>query len=140
MYFQPIDLRRHREHDMPMTLQSVRSLFSSRSYLLVASLAAVITLSGSPLLHADGRVQAELQFSGHSGSDKKAGVWIDGQYVGFVQELNGDKKVLLLPGKHEILVRQAWYKDYVEQVVLEPGEVHKISLRMVKDGRPAAPT
>jgi len=139
MYFQPIDLQSHREHDISMTLPFVRSLFSSRSYL-AALLAAVITLSASPLLHADGRVQAELQFSGHSGSDKKAGVWIDGQYVGFVQELNGDKKVLLLPGKHEILVRQAWYKDYVEQVVLEPGEVHKINLRMVKDGRPAAPT
>src|SRR5690349_17702402 len=116
----------------------VRSLSSSRSYLV--ALLALSSLGAPTFLQADGRVQAELQFSGHSGSDKKAGVWIDGQYVGFVQELNGDKKVLLLPGKHEILVRQAWYKDYVEQVVLEPGEVHKVTLRMVKDGHPAPST
>ena len=50
-------------------------------------------------------------------AEKTAGVWVDGQYVGFVKELTGDKKITLLPGKHEVLVRQAWYKDYVENVV-----------------------
>src|SRR5437870_83029 len=52
--------------------------------------------------------------------------------------LNGDKKMLLLPGKHEITVRQPWYKDYVEQAVLEPGEVHTINLLLVKDTRTPA--
>src|SRR5262249_32864724 len=51
--------------------------------------------------------------------------------------LNGDKKLMLLPGKHEILVRQAWYKDYAEQIVLEPGEVRKLDLHMTKNGHPS---
>jgi len=62
-------------------------------------------------------------------------VWIDGQYVGYAQELAGDKKMLLLPGKHEIIVRQPWYRDYVEQAVLEPGELYVINLSLVKDAR-----
>jgi len=48
-------------------------------------------------------------------------VWVDGQYVGFVKELVGDKKLMLLPGKHEIVIRQAWYDEFVKQVILEPG-------------------
>ena len=119
-----------------MMLSSVRSLFAKPGCFVV--LLTVLNLCTPSLVKADGRVQAELQFSGHTGPEKKAGVWVDGQYVGSVQELNGDKKLLLLPGKHEILVRQAWYKDFVEQIVLEPGEVHKVSVRMTKDGQPAA--
>src|SRR5437773_10005221 len=73
----------------------------------------------------------------HNGVEKKAGVWVDGQYVGFAKELNGDKKMLLLPGKHEIVVRQAWYQDYVEQALLEPGEIHTIKLAMAKESHVA---
>jgi hypothetical protein len=87
------------------------------------------------LLHAENGVLAELRFVAHGTAEKTAGVWVDGQYVGYVKELNGDKKMLLLPGKHEIVVRQPWWKDYVEQAVLEPGEVHVIKLSLAKDGR-----
>jgi hypothetical protein len=55
--------------------------------------------------------------------------------LGYVKELNGDKKILLVPGKHEIVVRQAWYKDYTEEAVLEPGEVHTVDVSLVKDPR-----
>jgi 23S rRNA A2030 N6-methylase RlmJ len=63
-------------------------------------------------------------------------VWIDGQYVGFVKELNGDKKITLLPGKHEVVVRQAWYKDYVEQIVLEPGQTTVVNVALLKEAKP----
>ena len=52
-----------------------------------------------------------------------------------LKELHGDKKIMLLPGKHEIAVRQPWYKDYVEKAILEPGEVHTIELSLAKDVR-----
>src|SRR5947207_15698526 len=78
-----------------------------------------------------------MRFMAQNGAEKKAGVWVDGQYVGFVKELNGDKKMLLLPGKHEIVVRQAWYQDYVEQALLEPGEIHTIKLAMAKESHVA---
>ena len=57
---------------------------------------------------AEDRLQSELRFAAHSKDEKTAGVWVDGQYVGFVKELAGDKKLMLLPGKHEIVIRQAW--------------------------------
>jgi hypothetical protein len=88
-------------------------------------------------LHAQHKVLAKLRFHTHNRAEKTAGVWVDGQYVGYVKELNGDKNknLLLLPGKHEVVVRQPWYKDYIEEVVLEPGEVRTIKLLLVKDGR-----
>ena len=88
-------------------------------------------------LHAENSVLAKLRFHTHNRGEKIAGVWVDGQYVGYVKELNGDKNknLLLLPGKHEVLVRKPWYKDHIEEVVLEPGEVHTIKLSLVKDTR-----
>jgi hypothetical protein len=80
---------------------------------------AVMLLIG--VVCAEDRVQSELRFAAHSKDEKTAGVWVDGQYVGFVKELAGDKKLMLLPGKHEIVIRQAWYDEFVKQVILEPG-------------------
>ena len=39
-------------------------------------------------------------------------MWVDGNYVGYLKELKGDKKILLLPGEHEIAVRQSGYDDF----------------------------
>ena len=95
---------------------------------------AVIALAG--LARAEDRVQSELKFVAHTKSDKTAGVWVDGQYVGFVKELNGDKKITLLPGKHEVMVRQAWYKDYVDQIILEPGQTTVVNVALEKEAHP----
>src|SRR5437879_8762462 len=96
-------------------------------------LLTILLTAGASVWASDNQVLAELRFMAHNGAEKKAGVWVDGQYVGFVKELNGDKKMLLLPGKHEIVVRQAWYQDYVEQALLEPGEINTIKLAMAKE-------
>jgi hypothetical protein len=76
-----------------------------------------------------------LRFAAHSKDEKTAGVWVDGQYVGFVKELAGDKKLVLLPGKHEIVIRQAWYNEFVRQVILEPGQTQQINVALVKSAR-----
>src|SRR5580765_1902073 len=106
-------------------------MFSRRS---LPALFAIIALVG--LVHAEDRVQSELKFVGHNKAEKTAGVWVDGQYVGFVKELTGDKKIVLLPGKHDVVVRQAWYKDYAEQVILEPGKTSLINVSLVRDEHP----
>jgi hypothetical protein len=106
-------------------------MFSRRS---LPAILAIMTLVGT--VRAEDRVQSELRFVGHNKAEKTAGVWVDGQYVGFVKELTGDKKIVLLPGKHEVLVRQAWYKDYVEQVILEPGQTSLVSVSLVRDEHP----
>src|SRR5258705_7010366 len=93
----------------------------------------VILLIG--VVCAQDRVQSELRFAAHSKDEKTAGVWVDGQYVGFVKELAGDKKLMLLPGKHEIVIRQAWYNEFVKQVILEPGQIEQINVALVKSDR-----
>ena len=87
------------------------------------------------LVCAQDRVQSELQFAAHSKDEKTAGVWVDGQYVGFVKELAGDKKLKLLPGKHEIVIRQAWYNEFVTEVVLEPGQTHEVNVKLVRSAQ-----
>ena len=67
--------------------------------------------------------------------EKTSGVWIDGQYVGYVGELKDDKKVLLLPGEHEISVRHSGYTDFTEKVVVEPGKRIVVPVIMQKDSR-----
>jgi hypothetical protein len=84
---------------------------------------------------AEDRVQAELRFATHSKDEATAGVWVDGQYVGFVHELAGKKKLVLLPGKHEIVIRQAWYNEFIEQVILEPGQTRTVHVALVKSAR-----
>jgi PEGA domain len=84
---------------------------------------------------AQDRLQSELRFAAHTKDEKTAGVWVDGQYVGFVKELAGDKKLMLLPGKHEIVIRQAWYNEFVKQVILEPGKIEQINVALVKSAQ-----
>ena len=106
-------------------------MFRHRSLTVI--LAVVVAIG---LAQAEDKVQSELKFVAHTKAYKTAGVWIDGQYVGFVKELNGDKKITLLPGKHEVVVRQAWYKDYVEQIVLEPGQTTVVNVALLKEAKP----
>jgi hypothetical protein len=106
-------------------------MFSRRSLLAILVVLAMVGMAC-----AEDRVQSELKFIPHNKAEKTAGVWVDGQYVGFVKELTGDKKIVLLPGNHEVMVRQAWYKDQVEQVTLEPGRATVINVALVRDEHP----
>jgi len=89
-------------------------------------------------LRAEHRVLAEIRFVANK-ANKNAGVWVDGQYLGYVKELNGDKKVLLLAGKHEIALKQAWYQDDIQQVLLEPGKTYEVKVALAKDLRTPSP-
>jgi hypothetical protein len=93
---------------------------------------ALILLLSAADSHADNRVMGEVQFEGTSKVERDSGVWIDGQYVGYLKELKGDKKVLLLPGEHEISVRQAGLEDFVRKIVVEPGQKQLVRVAMQK--------
>ena len=103
--------------------------------IAVALLAAV---PGEVRLSAQekNQVMGELHFSGATKIERESGVWIDGQYVGFVKELKGNKKILLLPGEHQVSVRRAGYKNFEDKVVIQPGTLEPLTVRMEKD--PAA--
>jgi hypothetical protein len=75
-------------------------------------------------------VMGEVVFDGDTQLDRDSGVWIDGTYVGFVKELKGKKKVMLLPGKHQIVVKQSGYADFTRDIVVEPHGVVSIDVSM----------
>jgi len=100
--------------------------------MLVAVLAALILLLSAAESYADNRVMGEVQFEGASKVERDSGVWIDGQYLGYLKELKGDKKVMLLPGEHEISVRQAGLENFVRKIVVEPGQKQTVRVAMQK--------
>jgi hypothetical protein len=101
--------------------------------LLHTAFVLCLMMSSTIALCGVNEVLGEIQFVGASKVEKTSGVWVDGQYVGYLKELKGSKKVLLLPGEHEIVVRQAGFKDFTQKIVLEPGQKQVANVAMAKD-------
>ena len=114
---------------------------SSRRIALLAfgALLYVLCIFVTPL-HAGNDVLGEIELVGATKVERTSGVWVDGQYVGYLKELKGSKKILLLPGEHEIIVRQAGFKDFSQKVTLQPGGKQVIRVTMEKDLRMQTPT
>jgi len=93
----------------------------------------------TPLL-AQTAILGELEFRGASKVERSSGVWIDGQYVGYLGELKGSKRVLLLPGDHELVVRQAGYQDFAEKLTVEPKILLAVPVKMMKATSETYPT
>jgi len=88
---------------------------------------------------AENDVLGEIELVGASKVEKTSGVWVDRQYVGYLNELKGSKKILLLPGEHEIVVRQGGYLDFVRKVSVRAGEKQVVGVKMDKDLRVQMP-
>jgi PEGA domain len=102
----------------------------------VGILLVMPALSGAQQSH----IMGELRFSSPTKAVRDSGVWVDGQYVGYLKELKGANKISLLPGDHEIIVRQAGYKDYTKDIVAEPRQMQTLAVTMQKDLRATYPT
>ncbi len=101
--------------------------------ILKAALFLCSLLLFSSVLYAENEILGEIKLEGPTKFEKTSGVWVDGQYVGYLKELKGSKKILLLPGEHEVLVRQAGFKDFSQKLVLEPGQKKTIHVTMELD-------
>ena len=113
---------------------------SSRRIALPTCVALLFALSMFvPTLYGGNDVLGEIELIGATKVEKTSGVWIDGQYVGYLKELKGSKKILLLPGEHEIVVRQGGYKDFSQKVMVQPGGKQAIRVSMEKDLRMQIP-
>jgi hypothetical protein len=99
----------------------------------------LVMISGTKMLRAQDKVVGELEFEGKTKLERDSGVWIDGNYVGYLKELKGSKKVTLLPGQHEVVVRQSGYQDYIEKIVVEPGQKRLVSVTMHLAPRASVP-
>jgi len=87
----------------------------------------------------ENKVMGEVRFEGATKVEKDSGVWVDGDYVGFLKELHGNKKVMLLPGEHEISVRQSGYDDFLRKIVVEPGQAQVVQVAMHLSPRAVTP-
>jgi PEGA domain-containing protein len=83
-------------------------------------------------MRATNEVMGEIEFEGKSRVEKTSGVWVDGAYVGYLKELKGSKKVLLLPGEHVIAVRQDGYQDFTQTILVQPGQTQVVRVAMQK--------
>lgn len=99
------------------------------TYLAVTTLALLLC---PPVARAENKVMGEIRFEGKTKVEKTSGVWVDGQYVGYLKELKGSKKVMLLPGEHTISVRQNGYQDFTQTVLISPGGKQVVKVAMVK--------
>ena len=59
----------------------------------------LLSLGTVQLCAQSSKVMGEVRFEGDTQLDRDSGVWIDGNYVGYVKELKGDKKVLSVAGE-----------------------------------------
>ena len=114
----------------------MKNTWRGTNLLLSAVVVVSALLVGSaiyvPAIHAGNEVMGELQFEGKSKVEKTSGVWVDGGYVGYLKELKGSKKVLLLPGEHSISVRQDGYQDFTQEVTIQPGQKFVVNVVMSK--------
>jgi len=93
---------------------------------------ALFTLFALPSLPEaqQSKIMGQVEFKGATKVERDAGVWVDGEYLGYVKELKGSKKVLLLPGKHRITVRESGYGDFISDIVVEPGQLQTVNVRL----------
>ena len=99
----------------------------------ILSLAVWLTIASDVFAQNTNQVLGQVNFEGKTNIDKSSGVWVDGQYLGYVKELKGNNKVLLVPGKHEIAIRQVGYKEITESIEVGPGSTTIVNVRMEKD-------
>jgi hypothetical protein len=116
---------------LPSQLKEKSMRVKSRIGWSILYLVPLLLLGGASYSQSD--VMGALKFDGSTKIEKSSGVWIDGKYVGYVSELKGHNKVMLLPGPHSILVRQAGYSDFKQDVTIQPGVSVVLIIKMQKD-------
>lgn len=108
-----------------------------RLLTLISILIATASVCGPAF--AQNQVMGQVDFFGATKLEKSSGVWVDGQYVGYLKELRNFKKILLLPGEHEISVRQSGYTDYSQKLIVEPGQIYSVHVKLQKAPGATAP-
>lgn len=93
-----------------------------------------------PVAAQNNEILGEVRFQPDNDAAKSAGVWVDGKYVGYIKELKGSKKLLLLPGAHEISVREAGYLSVDQKIEVEPKAVQTLRVSLAKDPKAQYPT
>jgi hypothetical protein len=89
--------------------------------------------------HAQTQATGEIHFIPATKAEKSAGVWIDGEYRGYLGEFTGNKKVVVAAGEHEVVLRLFGYKDLTRDVKIARGGALDVSVQMQPDPRVKSP-
>jgi hypothetical protein len=65
----------------------------------------------APAVDAGNELLGQVELEGATQGEKDSGVWVDGQYLGYLRELKGSKTIPPLAGEDGIIVRQGGYVD-----------------------------
>jgi hypothetical protein len=82
----------------------------------------------------------ELQIITSHETEKDSGVWVDGEYIGYLRDFWGNKKIMLDPGEHQISIRKFGYKDFSQQVHIDAGKIQFLPIMMEIDVSSQYPT
>ena len=77
-------------------------------------------------------VLGELKLQSAGKVEKRAGIWIDGKYLGYLDELKGSKRILLTAGEHEIVARLSGHEDFSTTVEVVPGQKRLVPVALAE--------
>ena len=107
-------------------MKSLQKILTAAMLAIAAPLLATTAFAASDVL-------GELLLRPATDTEKRAAVWVDGQYLGYIDELKGRRKLLLLPGEHDLKLTLAGYEDVNGTISVEPGERREYRVRMKRD-------
>lgn len=84
-------------------------------------------------------LQGEVELKPAGKVERNAGLWLDGQYVGFVKDLEGRGKLVLLPGEHKLVFKLIGYRDLTSTIRVEPGSRNRYRVAMIPSAEAAYP-
>jgi len=105
-----------------------------------ASVIASLMLVASPAPAQQEQAPGEVRPLTSNDADKDSGVWVDGEYLGYLKDFWGNKKILLPAGEHEISVRKAGYKTFTSKIQVESGKPLLVPVTLELDLRTQYPT
>jgi len=114
--------------------------YAIRNMLARAAVAALCLAGAFGAVHAANPMLGEVEIQAASRTEKDAGVWVDGQYMGHVKQLRGKSRLYLIPGEHELLFRLVGYQDLRTNIVVEPGGSSRFRLTMQQKSELNFPT
>lgn len=91
--------------------------------MLLTAFPAINAFAANPIL-------GEVEIVAAGKAERDAGVWLDGQYMGYVKDLRGKGRLVMVPGEHELAFRLVGYETVERALVVEPGQEKKYRLAM----------
>jgi hypothetical protein len=112
---------------------------NNRLHATLLTAAAAILLGVASASLAANAVLGDIELRATNKVERNAGVWIDGQYMGYLRELKGRNRLILLPGEHDLLVKLIGYQDMHDTLIVEPGQTREYTVTLAADPSAAYP-